>query len=156
MLIEELYHQNPITLTPEQTVADALRTMEEKNVNGFLVLKDKKVVGVLSLQDIAAATVPYQFQKNYHMAMAMYRRGFFHEQAAAIKDLTVKKIMRRDFVTVNLKTNIMTIMSDFLRNDLYIVPVVEKGELVGIVTRSQIREALLEGMGLEKYIDDSN
>ncbi len=157
MLIEELYHKNPITLSPDVTLAEALGKMEKDDVNGFIVVDgDKKVLGIISLQDIAAVTVPYQFRKNYGMAMGMYRRGFFHEQAKEIKDKKVKEVMRLDFTSVNLKTNIMAIMSDFLKNDLYIVPVVEKGKLIGVVTRSQIREALLTGMNLDKLINEEN
>ncbi len=157
MLIQELYNQDPETLPSDITVSEALAIMEEKDVNGFIVTdKQKRVLGILSLQDIAAATVPYQFQKNYRMAMAMYRKGFFHERAEEIKDKKISEIMRLDFVTVSLRTNIMAIMSDFLKNDLYIVPVVEQGKLIGVVTRSQIREALLIGMNLEKRINHDN
>lgn len=54
--------------------------------------------------------------------------------------------MRRDFIQVSLEDNIMSITADFLKNDLYIVPVVEKGELIGIVTRSEIKKALAAAM----------
>ena len=45
----------------------------------------------------------------------------------------------------------MAVTADFLKNDLYIVPVVEKGELLGVVTRSEIKKALAYGMRIPKY-----
>ena len=126
---------------------EALETFVRERINALVILNDKqKVVGVLSLQDIASATVPQQFRKNIRMAAAMYKMGFFTELGHAIKDIPVRSIMRKNFVKVSLSDNIMAVTADFLFNDLYVVPVIEKGELVGIVTRSEIKKALLYGM----------
>ncbi len=126
---------------------EALETFVRERINALVILNDKqKVVGVLSLQDIASATVPQQFRKNIRMAAAMYKKGFFTEMCHAIKDKPVRSIMRKNFVKVSLSDNIMAVTADFLFNDLYVVPVIEKGELVGIVTRSEIKKALLYGM----------
>lgn len=147
MLISEIYRPNPITVTGSVTAREALGILIKNKFNGLVVVDShNKVLGVLSLQDIAAATVPSQFKKNIRMAAAMYKRGFFTEMCQQIKDMPVSKIMRKDFVSVTLSENIMAVTADFLKNDLYIVPVVEKKELVGIITRSEIKKALLYGM----------
>lgn len=147
MLISEIFNKTPITFSDTGTVLDALETLIKKKINALVILNaSNKVVGVLSLQDIAAATVPPQFRKNIRMAAAMYKKGFFTEMCQSIKDKSVKQIMRKNFVKVTLNDNIMAVTADFLYNDLYVVPVIEKGELVGIVTRSEIKKALLYGM----------
>jgi len=104
------------------------------------------VVGVLSLQDIAAATVPTQFKNNINMVAAMYKKGFFTEMCQQIKHKTAKALMRKNFVSVGLDDNIMAITADFLYNDLYVVPVIENKKLIGVVTRSEIKKALRYGM----------
>ncbi len=153
MLISDIYHPHPKTIYDKRTVVDALKELIENEVNGLIVLgDDKQVVGVLSLQDIAAATVPPQFRKNIGMAAAMYRKGFFSEMCQAIKDKPVKEIMRKDFVQVSLEDNIMAVTADFLKNDLYIVPVIDKKKLIGVVTRTEIKSALIYGMGLRSEI----
>lgn len=147
MLISEIFNKTPITFSDTGTVLDALETLIKKKINALVILNaSNKVVGVLSLQDIAAATVPPQFRKNIRMAAAMYKKGFFTEMCQSIKDKSVKQIMRKNFVKVTLNDNIMAVTADFLYNDLYVVPVIEQGELVGIVTRSEIKKALLYGM----------
>lgn len=147
MLISEIFNKTPITFSDTGTVLDALETLIKKKINALVILNaSNKVVGVLSLQDIAAATVPPQFRKNIRMAAAMYKKGFFTEMCQSIKDKSVKQIMRKNFVKVSLNDNIMAVTADFLYNDLYVVPVIEKGELAGIVTRSEIKKALLYGM----------
>lgn len=152
MLIREIYHENPITVKEDCTVKDALKVIVSKRVNGVIVVDNtnpNKVKGVLAIQDIAAATIPRQFRKNLGMAAAMYKKGFFHEMCAEIKDLSVTKIMRKNFEQVSLDDHIMAITAEFLRGDLYIVPVVENKKLVGVVTRSEIKKALLYGMNID-------
>ncbi len=150
MLIKEIFHRYPVTISSKCTVSEAMRVIMKKKINGLVVTDETtgKVRGVLSIQDIAAATVPRQFRNNLGMAAAMYKKGFFHEMCAEIQNHPVTKIMRKNFETVSLEDNIMAITAEFLRGDLYLVPVIEKGELVGVVTRSEIKKALAYGMNL--------
>ena len=151
MLIKDIYHKDPITVTEDLTVKEALEVIVKKRINGVIVTdknNKNKVKGVLAIQDIAAATVPRQFRKNLGMAAAMYKKGFFHEMCAEIKDLPVTKIMRKNFEWVTLEDHILSITAEFLHGDLYIVPVIENKELVGVVTRSEIKKALLYGMNV--------
>jgi predicted transcriptional regulator len=151
VLIKDIYHQNPVTISSDLTVKEALQEINNKRINGLIVTdkkNPKKVIGVLAIQDIAAATVPRQFKKNLGMAAAMYKKGFFHEMCDEIKDQPVTKIMRKNFEWVSLDDHILAITAEFLRGDLYLVPVIENKELVGVVTRSEIKKALLFGMGI--------
>ena len=151
MLISEIYHRHPKTITSETTIARAIKLMLDLDVNGFVVVNDSgNVVGVLAIQDIAGATIPRQFRENLGMAAAMYRKGFFHEMCQELRAKPVTTVMRRNFVKVNLHTNIMAVTADFLKNDLYIVPVIEHGKLAGIVTRTEIKHALAVAMDIEK------
>ena len=150
MLVKDIYHPHPRTIKEDTTIKNALSLLIKNEYNSFIVVdKNEKVVGVLSLQDIAGATVPDEFKDNIQMASAMYRMGYFSERSQEIKDKKVKDIMRRNFVWVDLETNIMAITADFLKNDLYIVPVIEKNKLIGIITRSEIKKALAVAMGLK-------
>ncbi|NCN45552.1 MAG: hypothetical protein COU63_02485 [Candidatus Pacebacteria bacterium CG10_big_fil_rev_8_21_14_0_10_36_11] len=150
MFIKEIYNQNPKTISPTATIKDAVKRFVDEHINGFLVVDDKnKVLGVLALQDVAAATLPHQFKKNVSMAAAMYRRGFFTQEVEKLQDKPVSTIMRKNFATVSVNDNIMTVMADFLKNDLYIVPVLdEKKSLMGVITRSEIKHALAHTMSL--------
>lgn len=150
MLVSEIYHKNPATITENCTVKDALHIIIKKKINGLIVLNQAgtKVVGVLAVQDIAAATIPRQMKNSLGMAAALYKKGFFHEMCKSIQDFPVKKIMRRNFESVCLDDHIMAITADFLHNDLYIVPVIENNKLVGVIARSEIKKALAYGMGV--------
>jgi CBS domain-containing protein len=144
MLISEVYYPYPKTLNEEVTILDALAILlREKqcfNRHQFQERSNRH----FSLQDIAAATVPSQFRKNVRMAAAMYKRGFFTEMCQQIKDLPVSRSCH--FVSVDMDDNIMSITADFLKNDLYVVLVIEGKKLMGVVTRTEIKKALLYGM----------
>lgn len=156
MLISELYRKHPKTISDDATVLDVLKELDRDDINALVVINDKKhVVGVISLQDIAAATVPRQFRKNIRMAAAMYKRGFFTDMCQELKDQPVRSIMRREFISVGLDDNIMSITADFLKNDLYVVPVLRNRELIGVVTRTEIKQALLYGMRHVPAHDDT-
>jgi len=147
VLIRDIYHQNPKTISSTATVKEAIEMLLSNRINGLIVIDaDKKVHGVVSLQDIAAATIPRQFKHNIRMAAAMYKPGFFTDMCQALRDNPVTSVMRKEFVSVSLTDNIMAITADFLKNDLYLVPVLEKKKLIGIVTRSEIKRAIAYGM----------
>ena len=152
MLVADIYNTNISPVKETQTVQEVLKFLIEKHFNGVVVLNDEdKVAGVLSLQDIAAAIVPDEMRENLALAEAMYKPGFFREQCQAIKDMQVKEIMRKNVVMATPETTVMEIAADFLKNDLYIVPVVEEEKkAIGIVTRSEIKHALAKGMDLKK------
>lgn len=146
MLIHEIYHPHVLTIPTDTSLGKAMKKMEEHQVNSFVITNEYgRIQGILSLQDIAGAIVPQEFKDNIGMAQAMYKRGYFHEACQEWKDIPVSRVMRRDFLSVNLETNIFSVMADFLKGDLYIVPVIEAGKCIGIVTRTEIRKALLDG-----------
>ena len=150
MFIKNIFNKNPKTISPDDTIKTAVRRFIDEHINGFVVVNNQnEVVGILSLQDIAATTIPSQFKKNASMAAAMYTKGFFTKEVKKIQELPISKIMRKKFETVNLEDNIMAVTADFLQNDLYIVPVIDqKNKLIGIITRSEIKHALAHTMDL--------
>lgn len=151
MLVADIYNTNISPIHEDLTIQDAVKFLIDKHFNG-VVVEDTygKVVGVLSLQDLAAAIVPEEMLENLSLAEAMYVPDFFREQCQAIKDKKIKDVMRKDVKSATVETPVMEIAAEFLQNDLYIVPVVENGKPIGIVTRSEIKLALAKGMDLTK------
>lgn len=147
MLIEEIYNPRPRTISADKTIGEAVHSMFEQCCNGYIVVdKRDHVVGILSLQDVAGKLLPPEFRENTHMTQAMYRKGFFEELCQEIKGRSVADVMRTDFISVDLKADILTVLSDFLQNDLYIIPVIEQDHLIGVLTRTEVRKAIVKGM----------
>lgn len=51
--VEQVYTPNPVTLTPDRPIRDAVRFMREKNVRRVPVVQDGRPVGIVSLGDLA-------------------------------------------------------------------------------------------------------
>ena len=153
MLIEQIYNKHPRTISADKTIGEAIQSMFEQCCNGYIVVDHRDhVMGVLSLQDIAGKLLPPEFRDNANMTQAMYRKGFFVELCQEIRNKPITLVMRKDFVSVDLKANILMVLSDFLQNDLYIIPVIEQDHLIGVLTRTEVRKAIASGM-LEKPQD---
>jgi predicted transcriptional regulator len=150
MLISDYFHENAWIIKPETTIKEVIKIMVEKDCNSLVVAdKIKKIVGIISLQDIAAAIVPVEFVENTNMAKAMYKHGFFDEQCQKIQDQKVETIMRTEFTSVELTSNTLAILADFLNYDLYKVPVMKDGKLVGVVTRSDMKKAFAKALNID-------
>ncbi|HEY4716760.1 MAG TPA: IMP dehydrogenase [bacterium] len=54
---ESFVVSNPIILNPDDMIADAIATMKKYDISGFPVVKDKKLVGILTNRDIRFETV---------------------------------------------------------------------------------------------------
>lgn len=150
MLVSDIYNPNIFPIQDTLTVKEALEFLITKQFNGVLVLDKKNhLVGVLSLQDIAASIVPPEMVENINLAQALYKPEFFKERCQEIKNIKVKDIMRTTYKTVGLDTNLMEVAADYLNNNLYIIPVIEGDKVIGIVARSEIKKALASGMNLK-------
>lgn len=149
MLVADIYNTQISPITENHTVSEALELLEEKHYNSLLVTSEKgELRGVLSLQDIAAAIVPYEMRDNASLAHALYKPNFFQELCLELKDKKVKDVMRKEFIIASPETSVLEIAADFLHNDLYIVPVMQNHELIGIVTRSEIKQAIVKALNL--------
>jgi len=135
MFVRNRMTTSPFTVTPENTLPEAVAVMETRKVRHLPVVSGGRVVGVLSHSDIAAAgpsraTLFSAGEANYLLAK-----------------LKVAKVMTRDPVTVApgaLLEEAAVLMRD---HKIEMLPVVEDGSLVGVITESAILDSFIEILG---------
>ncbi|MGV8144588.1 MAG: CBS domain-containing protein [Methanothermobacter sp.] len=112
MLVKDIMAENVFYIHVPGNRANAMELMREKNVSGLPVVKNgtKQLVGILTRSDLV---------KNPD-----------EEQIALI--------MTRDIITANPDDDIKDVSVKMLKYDIRRVPVVDDGELVGLVTASDI------------------
>jgi len=149
MLVKDIYNKHLVPISEEITIHEALSMMIKSHFNGVVVLnKNKKLAGLLLIQDIVSQIVPFEMTENVNLADAMYKPHFFQDNCKSIKNKKVKEIMRKEFYKITLETSVMAVAAEFLHTDLYVFPVMEGDEVIGIVTRSELKKALALGMDI--------
>ena len=101
------------TIDPDSRVIEALKVMAERDIGALLVVKDDKLVGMLSERDYA-------------------RKVILHGKSS--HDTPVREIMTERVVCVQLKNTVdecMAIMTDKRTRHL---PVIENNKLIGVLS----------------------
>ena len=113
------------TVNPEQSLATAVRKLLEYHQSAAPVVNaQQELVGLLSEADCMRATLV---------------EGYFNEGASLVKDQ-----MTETPETVSPDEELSSVSDIFLKNCRRMMPVVEAGVLVGIVSRQDILKALVD------------
>lgn len=112
-----------ITLRPETDVVEAAQTMMEYRLTGAAVLDDhNRLVGFLSEKDCL------------HTVLTAIYHGDLGDQ--------VVDRMSKEVRTVHPDDSIADVAERFLKDNCRMYPVVEKSQLVGMISRQSILKAL--------------
>ncbi len=136
MLVRKRMSSDPITIAAGTTITDALRIMRQNQVRRLPVLDDKgKLVGLVSEMDLLyASPSPATSLSIYEMHYMLTR-------------LEVDEVMTTDLVTVTPDTLLEEAARIMADNKIGGLPVVEDGQLVGIITETDIFKVFLELLG---------
>jgi len=110
-------------VSPETTVFNALSLMAEKNIGAVLVLDKGKLCGIMS-------------ERDYARKIAL--KGKFS------KEVPVKEIMSSEVICVDPDQTIKNTQAVMIQKRIRHLPVMDKGELVGIVSIGDIVNAVLD------------
>ena len=124
------------SLSPDTRVFDALEIMADKNIGAMPVLESEKIVGIFSERDYARKVIL---------------------QGKASKDTHVNEIMSTKVHHVDPEQSIQECMELMTENRIRHLPVLEGGDLVGIITIGDVVKEIISEqefmMGqLENYI----
>ncbi len=140
MIIERRMTRNPVTATPDMSVAEASALMKREKVHRLPVLnKEHQLVGIISEKDILYASP------------SPVSTLSIHEMAYLLSQLTVKKLMTHDVITIDKDTTVEEAARLMVDQDLSSLPVIENGKLIGIVSKSDLFKILLELFGARHY-----
>jgi CBS-domain-containing membrane protein len=136
-----------VTLTPEMDFVAAARLLLEKRVNGAPVIDEQnRLVGILCQSDLIAQQkripVPTLLTVlDSYIQFPSARQ--IEKQVRKIAALTVEEAMTPDPVTVQPDTQIETVAALMVDSNLHTLPVIEKGEIVGIIGKEDVLRTLL-------------
>jgi CBS domain-containing protein len=111
------------TVPPDASVLDALELMARKDISAVLILESERLVGIFTERDYARKLVL---------------------QGRASKDTRVGDLMTQNLLTISPSQTVEDVMSIMTTNRFRHLPVVERGQLIGIVTIGDALKAVLD------------
>ncbi len=135
MLVGDRMSHPVITIPPDMPVVDALNLMRTEHIRRTPVVKDGKLVGIVSDKDLlnaspSPATTLSVWEINY-----------------LLSKITVEEVMTSDVITVTEDTPIEEAARIMADNKIGGLPVVRDGKVVGIITETDLFKIFLEMMG---------
>jgi CBS domain-containing protein len=141
------------TLKPQMTVAEAVKIFQRasqesgRRVFGMLVVDDgHQLVGMLSVYDIFLLLRP----KHTHIWGEMADldlAGLLKVACDRAQPVLVGDIMTTDLITITPDTHLLLIIDIMIKKHVRRLPVLEEGQVVGIVYLSRVFDYLLRRLG---------
>jgi acetoin utilization protein AcuB len=136
MLVENRMKRDPITISPETGILEASRLLRQYKIRHLPVVKGGRLVGILTDRDMKRVS------PSPATSLSVYEVNYLLDK------LEAKEVMTKQIVTVTPKTTIEEAAKLLLANKIGGLPVVEGERLVGIVTETDVLEALVEAIGI--------
>jgi CBS domain-containing protein len=145
-LVRDYMTREVLTVNPDTSVPEIVRLLSGQAVSGLPVVDGRRVVGIVSEGDLMMR------EKPLHMPAAISFLGevLVLESRKKIDDefrrhfgATASDIMTREVISVGPDTALSAAAKLMVDKDVKRLPVVEDGQLVGILTRKDLVRALL-------------
>jgi len=125
LAVREVMATHPITVRPHETARHAYQLMRDNRFRHLPVVEDGRLVGILSDRDLRPVLL-----------------------SPGLARARVRELMSEDLTTVGPDTPIEEAASLLVVKKIGCLPVVAQGQLVGIVTETDLLAVLVELLGL--------
>ena len=122
---------NPITITMQTTLPEAHRLMDKHYVRRLPVINKGKLVGIVTRGDIREA------QASTATTLSVYELNYL------LDEMTAKDFMAYEPITISPDAPIGEAARRMMQHKIGGLPVVENGELVGIITETDFCRLLI-------------
>ncbi|MEZ4888468.1 MAG: CBS domain-containing protein [Chitinophagales bacterium] len=118
---------NLVTFSPDTDIREAMNSLLKNKVSGAPVLdSDKNLVGVISEKDCLKVII---------------NRDYYNDLGASKE--TVEKYMSRDVKTMDAGLSVTEAAFEFIHSNYRRFPVMEKGKLVGQISRRDVLKGIM-------------
>jgi len=138
MLIKEFMSTNVITVDPDASIVKANKILKEKGIRRLCVVKEDRLVGIVTDSDIKQATPSKTTTPSVGQIVYILSKG------------RIKDIMTKNPITIEADKTLDDGALIMLDDKISSLPVMENGHLVGIVTESDIFKALVMLTGVHQ------
>lgn len=138
MLVKDRMTRNPVTVSPETTVPDALEIMKQNGVRRLPVVKNGVLVGIVTQMDLLRAT------PSPATTLAVW------EIPGLVAKIKVQDVMTTNVQTIGPDEPIEDAALIMRQHKIGGVPVMQGDQLVGIITETDIFDAFVDMLGVRQ------
>ncbi|MGG4488693.1 acetoin utilization AcuB family protein [Metabacillus idriensis] len=132
MIVEQIMKKDIVTLTPDATIAEAIKKMAEHRIRHILIVAENDMLaGIVTDRDIKDAS-PSIFQLSENKETL---------------NTPLKSIMKTDAITGHPLDFVEEISSIFYEHKIGCLPIIKHGKLVGIVTETDLLHTFVQLTG---------
>lgn len=124
--VKNIMSSQLMTISPHKALEEARDVMESHGLNHLPVVKDGKLLGILSMTDINRI----QYISDFTDGKVSSRSTF--------QIFSIKEAMTEDVVTVDEDASIRETAKVFSKSDFHAIPVTSNGEITGIVSAKDV------------------
>lgn len=129
MHVSEIMTRDLVTVSPDDSVEEAVKLLQRRGIRHLLVLEGNKLVGIVSDRDIKRTLDPRKTRKKIMGVGGLY---------FLLEPLVVREIMTPNPVTIPPQTEIRQAAWIMVQRRFGALPVVDEGRVLGIVTETDV------------------
>ncbi len=135
MLVGDRMSHPVITVPPDMPIVDALNLMKIEHIRRAPVVKNGKLVGIVSDKDLLNAS------PSPATTLSIWEINYL------LSKITVEEVMTKDVITIEENTPIEEAARIMADNKIGGLPVMRGDDIVGIITETDLFKVFLEMMG---------
>ncbi|QRG66139.1 CBS and ACT domain-containing protein [Brevibacillus choshinensis] len=135
MRIEDIMRKNVVTVSPSTSIGEALLLLRAKRIRHLPVVEHTRLVGIVSDRDLRDA---------------LPSRLLTHEDDDTILHKPVADIMHKQVITAHPLDFIEDAAAQLYEHKIGSLPIVDRSQLVGMITESDLFSSLIELFGVNK------
>lgn len=140
MYVRDEMTKNLITINANDVISKAAEIMAEKKLHRLPVLQDGQLVGLVTKGKITSST------SGGATSLSIFELNYLLNRTS-VKEVMIKK---KDLITISSDKLMEDAADMMLRHDIGCLPVVDNGELVGILTQNDLFKAFLDILGYNR------
>jgi len=139
MLVGERMSHPVITISPDLPITEAVNLMRREHIRRTPVIKDGKLVGIVSDKDLLNAS------PSPATSLSIWEMNYL------LSKITVGDVMTKEVLTITTDTPIEEAARIMADNKIGGLPVVKDDRVVGIITETDLFKIFLELMGAREF-----
>lgn len=154
MKIREIMNKDVRTVSPDTSLAELARLFADTGIHGAPVVDgENRLSGIVTESDVLNATKTKYVKYNLvypsiHQFGMEFKEGVAYEELLKafdeVKHVPVSQVMTRKVVTAGPDDLVEDIVPMMVKSKINRIPIVEKGKVVGIITREDILRGLFK------------